>query len=573
MSPIPPLVAAASNEFLPLLALTLLLTVGVALLLRRLRFPALPGFFLCGYLLSRTGTIDLAEGSQAASLLIQMGDVGVLLLMFSIGTECSLHELRLLRANGLKSGAYQVILTTLCFTFVAWVCGQGAASLIWGLIAAISSTAVGIKLFEDSGHAGHPGARQALGIALTQDLVVIVALLLLPGLSGPGGANAATRATLLLGAEGIIFIAASALLSRWGIPQILQAVSRTRARDLFTLTALALCAGIASLAQFLDLGVNVGAFAAGVAVSGSVYSHRILADAAPFRDFFLTIFFLSVGALVNPVILRENWLLILSLSTLALLAKTGLTTLAARMAGAKLPDALLAAVALSGLGEFAIVLGRKAVDSSLLTNYHYQLILAVTAVSLSLSPLLMKFAGPLAEKLAARPSKAGPQKKQKAASLSRRVKEMEDHAILCGYGTVGQMLHRGLTRLGIPVIVIELNADTVAGLLAKGHPVLYADISQADTLELAGITRARMIVLSFPHAEVARAAITIARERNPAILTLCRARFPHEAAMLRELDPDNVVHDEYEAGVRMLRLCARGYGREESEFLQSVPIR
>ena len=372
--------------------------------------------------------------------------------------------------------------------------------------------------------------------------------------------------------EGVAFVAAAGILSRWGIPQLLKAVSRTRARDLFTLTVLALCAGIASLGNMLDLGYNVGAFAAGVAVSGSVYSHRILADAAPFRDLFLTIFFLSVGAMVRPEVLMEHWLLITGLSVFVLAAKTALTTSATRLSGVPLATGLLSGVALAGVGEFAIVLGREAKVRNLIDGDGLDVVLAVTAVTLSLSPLVMRVVLPAILKIGNKSKAEAAPEKKRAAGFSKRVKEMEDHAILCGYGTVGQILHKGLTRLGIPVVIIELNAETVASLLKKGHPVLFADISQADTMELAGVTRARMIIISFPHAEIARAAITVARERNPSILTMCRARFPHEAAMLRKLDPDNVVHDEMEAGIKMLRLCARGYERDEAELFPNVGV-
>lgn len=568
---IDPVIAAGSADpFLPVLAFTLLLTVGAALLLRRLKLPALPGYFLCGFLLARTGLIDLSEGSPGADLLVRMGDVGVVLLMFTIGTECSLHELKMLRRSGLKAGMLQIIFTSCAFAVIAVCLGQGTGALMWGLIGAISSTAVSVRLFEDCGAAGHPAARLSLGVALVQDLAVILALLLLPGLTSGGGVSGVARATGMITLKGIAFLAASAALSRAGIPQLLKAVSRTKARDLFTLTVLALCAGIASMGQLLGLGVTIGAFAAGVSVSGSVYSHRILADAAPFRDFFLTVFFLSVGALVSPETLVNYWPLLCGLSIFVLLLKSGITALSARLSGATVSSAVLASVALSGVGEFAIVLGRQAVAHGLIAPAHYQLIMAVTALTLSLSPLLMHAALPVMNKRDAGRPKVKSPAKQSAASFSRRVKEMQDHAILCGYGTVGEMLHRGLMRLGIPVVIIELNSDTVASLLGKGHPVLFADIAQADTMELAGVTRARMIVISFPHAEIARAAITIARERNPAIITLCRARFPNEADMLRRLAPDSVVHDELEAGLKMLRLCARGYGRDETELLQSV---
>jgi monovalent cation:H+ antiporter-2, CPA2 family len=556
--------ASANDRFLPLLALTLLLTVGAALALRRIRLPALPGFFLCGFILARTGLIDLSPGSASANLLVAMGDVGVVLLMFGIGTECSLHELAQLRQRGLRAGLLQIGLTTGVFAAVALACGQPAGSvLLWGLIGAVSSTAVGVRLFDDCGAPGHPAARTVLGIALVQDLAVIFTLLLMPALARSTGAAGVAEAAGLITLKGLIFLAAAALLSRWGIPQLLRAVSRTKARDLFTLTVLAVCSGIAAMGQWLGAGVSIGAFAAGVAVSGSLYRLRIQADAAPFRDFFLTIFFLSVGALVSPAALVEHWPLI-GLLTLGVLAvKTALTTAAVRMARGTAAAGLLAGAALSGVGEFAIVLGREGVDTGLLSADMLQIIFAVTALSLSLSPIVMKLVVPPVLRHEAATPAAAPGKK-KAASFSQRVKEMQDHAILCGYGTVGQVLHKGLTRLGIPVVIIELNAETVAMLLKKGHPVLFADIAQADTLELAGVARARMIILSFPNAEAARTTITIARERNPSILTFCRARWPHEAAILRQLAPDNVVHDEMEAGHKMLRLCTRGYGLDET---------
>lgn len=564
--------AATADPLLPVLALTLLLTVGTALLLKKMKLPALPGYFLCGFLLARTQLLDLSPGSDGARMLTTLGDVGVVLLMFTIGTECSQHELKQLKKNGLAAGLWQLLLTWAVFSGVALLFGQGWISLLWGVIGAVSSTAVGLKMFEEIGDSGQGGARLALGIALVQDIVVILVLLLLPALATGTGLGGAAKATGWLALEGVAFVAAAVALSRWGIPQLLKAVSITRARDLFTLTVLALCAGIASLAQLFGLGVTIGAFAAGVAVSGSVYSHRILADAAPFRDFFLTVFFLSVGALVSPAYLLNHWLFITVASIVVLAVKIALTTFGAgRMAKAPLSAALLAGAALAGIGEFAIVVARDAAGRGLLLDEHVQLVLAVTAVTLSVSPFIIRPLLPAAEKLEARRHAAAPGKTT-AAQFSKRIKQLEDHTILCGYGTVGQILHKGLTRLGIPVVIIELNAETVAGLLKKGHSVLFADIAQADTLELAGVARARMIIISFPHAETARAAVTIARERNPSILTLCRARFPHEVSMLRALAPDNVVHDEMEAGIKMLRLCARGYERDETELFPGIGV-
>jgi CPA2 family monovalent cation:H+ antiporter-2 len=553
----PVLAAGGSDDrFMPLLALTLLATVLCTLLLRRFRLPALPGYFLCGFLLARLSPLSLSPGTEAAESLQRMADVGILLLMFTVGAEGSRHELKMMRRNGLAAGLWQMGLTGGLAGLTALAAGWSAlASATAGVAVGLSSTAVGVKLFDDAGIREHPGARLTLGIALVQDIIVIIFLLILQGAGSSGKAPWAS-----LAAKGIVFLACAALLSRFGVPLLLRAVSRTRSRELFTLAVLALCSGVAALGQSLGLGLSLGAFAAGVAVSGSVYSHRILADAAPFRDFFLTVFFLSVGAMVDLPSVAAAWPWVLSGIVLALTLKPVLTLLAARFSGASAAAGRAAALALAGCGEFSVVLGQEAAERGIIPGAFANGLLAVTAFSLTISPFLMKLAvsrGWLRERSAGTPLAPG---KTSASAAARRVKELRDHAILCGYGTVGEMVHRGLVRLGIPVVIIELNAETVGRLKAEGHAVLFADIAQADTLELAGIDRARLLVVTFPHAETARTVITLARERNPDAMLLCRARFPDEAEMLRGVAPGGVVHDELEAGAKMLRMCSRAFG-------------
>ncbi|RYD32354.1 MAG: hypothetical protein EOP86_15870, partial [Verrucomicrobiaceae bacterium] len=260
--------------------------------------------------------------------------------------------------------------------------------------------------------------------------------------------------------------------------------------------------------------------------------------------------------------------------------------------------ALLAGVALAGVGEFAVVVANRAADAGLLSRGILQILLIETVLTLGLSPLLMRAAIPLTRRWdRARPSKPKTPKTLKAregtdppsadtaaasgsssshsqapgqGQFGKRIREFQRHAILCGYGTVGHMVHDALVRLDIPVIIVELNAQTVRRLLKEGHAVLFADISQADTLELAGVERASIIVITFPHVELARTAITIAKERNPGIATLCRARFPSEVAQLREVSPRGIVHDEREAGLEMLRQCLSVYDRDPVEIELAV---
>ena len=248
-----------------------------------------------------------------------------------------------------------------------------------------------------------------------------------------------------------------------------------------------------------------------------------------------------------------------------LLIKTAVLTLAGRWSQVPLRGALLSGIALSGIGEFAVVVAGKAAESGLLGHVVTQTLLIEVVLTLGLSPLIMRAAIPASRSWeSARSGKAT--KPESGRHFSKRMREIRDHAILCGYGTVGKMVHEALQRLEIPVVIVELNALTARRLIKEGHSVLFADISQADTMELAGVERARVLVITFPHVDLARTAITIARERNPKIVTLCRARFPSEVDQLRAVASTGIVHDEREAGLEMLRLCLTAYDRDTVEI-------
>ena len=471
-----------------------------------------------------------------------------------------------LRRTGLVAGLAQLGLTTAVAAGVLGGLGMsGAALALSSFLAALSSTAVGLKLFQDFGLANHPGARMTLGVALLQDIAVILLLVLLPGITSGLDLSEAAKLTGILTVKGLVFLTAAAFLSRYGIPQLLRVVSHSRSRELFTLSVLALCAGIASMGSLLGLNSALGAFAAGLAVSGSVYRHRIMAEAVTFRDFFLTIFFVSVGAFVDVPFFLRHWQMLLVGAAGILVIKAAVLTLAGRWGGVPLRGALLSGIALSGVGEFAVVVANKAAASGLLSPLVVQTLLIEVVLTLGLSPLIMRVIIPATRRWEVVRSGTA-QKPESGKDFSKRMREVRDHAILCGYGTVGRMVHQALDRLQIPVVIVELNAQTARRLIREGHSVLFADISQADTLELAGVDRARVIVITFPHVELARTALTIAKERNPKIATLCRARFPSEVEALREVDPGGIVHDEREAGLEMLRLCLTVYDRHESEI-------
>ena len=428
---------------------------------------------------------------------------------------------------------------------------------------ALSSTAVSIKAFHDLGMADSPAARVALGVAIFQDILVIFFMIILPPLLGQGdGEMAAGIAVAVL--KGILFLSACWFLSRHGIPQILHAVARTRSRELFTVTVVGLCAAVAFGAIQLNLSAALGAFAAGLVVSESIYSHRVLADILPFRDLFLTIFFVSIGLLIDLGEVASSWALISSATLMILLIKFGVGFLAAKRLGVGLRPCLLAAGALASTGEFSLVLFERVADFGVFNTWPEveQILLVSTAIGMGLVPGLMRFAERMAPVLEGHRWFAGKADPPFELTSEGEREVLSGHVIVCGYGPVGRVLQQALAKCNIGALILELNADTVHEMMGKGVLGLFADARQPESLEMAGVERARGIAFTFPDVDAAIAGMRLARQRNPEILVYARAKFTEEADRLREEGADHVFHDEQESGQALIKSVLQSYVEE-----------
>ena len=354
---------ASGGEVSPLFGLLTLVLVGVvvvSLVLLRFRQSLLVGYFVCGVILANSGLLDWV-GADSGDL-DRLADLGVILLLFTLGLEFSFKEIKHLRRVALVGGSLQVGLVGLVAGGACLAFGFDVpVAIALAIAVALSSTAVSIKAFQDLGMADSPAARVALGVAIFQDLLVIFFMIVLPPLLGQGGSGMASGLVLAV-LKGALFLGACWFLSRHGIPQILHAVARTRSRELFTVTVVGLCAAVAFGAVQLELSAALGAFAAGLVVSESIYSHRVLADILPFRDLFLTIFFVSIGLLIDLGEVAANWALISSATLVILMVKFGVGFIAARRLGVSLRPCLLAAGALASTGEFSLVLLERIAD-------------------------------------------------------------------------------------------------------------------------------------------------------------------------------------------------------------------
>jgi CPA2 family monovalent cation:H+ antiporter-2 len=548
----------ANADVSPMFSLLSLMLVGVvalSLLLLRLRQSLLVAYFICGVAIANTGLLEAVAGERARATIATMSDYGVMLLLFVLGMEFSIGEIKNLRRYAFTGGSLQMGITMAAAAAVTWL----YFGLSWpqvtvvAVACALSSTAISVKLYQDMGIAASSGARMALGIAIFQDIFVIFFLIVLPVLMATGGAGDGIGPALVgVVAKGAAFVGISVLLARFVIPRLLHTVALSRSRELFTLTVAGLCMGLAFLAAMMGLSVVLGAFVAGLAVSECMYKHRILSDVAPIKDLFLTIFFVSVGLGIDIAPLAKDWALVLSVAAGLILGKTLLVVLLARLLGLSWRAAATAGIGLGSAGEFSLVLMGKASGMTDWPDGLNQALLAAMAISMALVPVLMRFALPVGRWMEAMypdllRMRLRPEKR------SRGSVDLSDHAIVCGYGPVGQALVEALSAQGVTSLVVDLNAATIQKLQSDGQPALFADAAQREVWSLCGAERAKLVAFTFPATPAVEAAIGHVREHNPAIAVLARTKFRNEAERLADVGADIVVLDEQESGRALIK--------------------
>jgi CPA2 family monovalent cation:H+ antiporter-2 len=566
-APLPPLFS--------LLGISLAAVVLMSLLLLRFRQSLLAAYFLCGVVVANCGLLETLGGAQSSEKIGYLAQIGVVLLMFTLGLEFSLKELRHLRRYAFRGGAWQMFWCIVAGCGAALACGLPAAqAAVIGILLAASSTAVSLKIIQDMNLGASPGARFALGVAIFQDLFIIASSLALPliltasggGSSGAEGAGKSSflGSVVLVSVQSAVFLALAVLMARFLFPRLLHAVADTRSSELFTLTVVGLCAGLALLGGVMGLGLALGAFVAGLAVSESIFKHRILSDVLPLKHLFLTLFFLSAGLAVDLNSAVSSLPAILTITVALLVGKLALVAAIGRRMGLPLQDAFFAAASLSSAGEFSLVLLQQAEALRPWPPRIAEVLSTSIALSMGLAPLLVKFV-PVLTRWGKR---MGWQKPPPAIPSSTssivRTKLIEDHAIVCGFGPVGQRLVESLKRAGVPALVVELNAQTVRTLHKQGQPVLFADAGHHETWELAKVRSARFAAFTFSDAAAAGRALAVLRQVHPELPVIARTRFVSDIERLQHLGATLVIQDETEAAKAFeretLSLCSAAFG-------------
>ena len=539
------------------------LAVTTVILFRRLMFPSIIGFLAAG-ILAGPHTLGLIKNIHQVE---QMAEMGVVLLLFTIGIEFSLKELMRIKHLVLLGGGLQVGLTILLTALVGVAFHFSVQqSIFFGFLVALSSTAILMKLLMDAGETDAPHGKMAMGILIFQDLCVVPLMLFVPFLSG-GGDGLTGILTVSAKAAAVVVVAHYG--ARFLVPWIFGQVVKVRSRELFLLTILFIGFGTAWVTARVGLSLALGAFIAGLAISESEYSHQALGDIMPFRDAFMSLFFISVGMLLDPAVLLKHPLLIASLVVTIILIKTLVTTGAAMSLGISMRIALISGLALAQIGEFSFVLCQSGLKAGLLTPDVYQIFLAASVATMGLTPLCLKYSAPVAERVAAIFPRALTRGRGVLARREHRM-TISDHVIIVGYGLNGRNLARVLNHFKIDHVVIETNPFTVKTERKKGTHIIFGDGSGSEILSHANIERARIIVIAISDAASSRRIAAQARQMNPGIHVIVRTRYILEMDPLYKLGVNEVIPEEFETSIEILSRVLRKYLLTHDEIERCV---
>lgn len=564
-----------TGSFLQDLVITLTAALLVLLPSRRLRIPSAVGFMLTGILIG-PGALGLINDPHHVETL---AEVGVSVLLFIIGLEFSLSRLKEIWRAFLIAGPLQVVVTIAATAGLLLLLPVGATApqaVFAGMLLALSSTAMVLRLLAERGETHAPQGRLLLGILLFQDVAIVPMLVAVPILAGTS--RLAMGPGLLIAAAGVLAVF---LLARHGMPKLVNAVIRSGVRELYVMMAVAVCLGAALVTGALGLSPALGAFLAGLLVSESEYSNQVVAEILPFRDLFSSVFFISIGMLLAPAQLWPmagdvgSWLFL----TLAL--KAVIVVAIVRLLGFPLRIAVIVGISIAQVGEFSFVLARIGLEQGLLSPTQNQQLLAVAVLSLILTPFLLKVAAwagahtgthihlpprsvtvpshvsgaevpasAVREALAASGSPSG-------SAAAPSVEELHDHVIVAGYGVNGRNVSRVLREMGIPYVVLELDTAIIRRAREAGERVEFGDVSRADGLHACGIERASVLVLAISDPAATRFGVLQARRHNARVYIIARTRLVAEVKELYRLGADEVIPEEFETSIAILARVLR----------------
>ncbi len=531
------------------------LAIPVVALAQRLRLPPLVGFLVVGVLIGPSGFALIPDAEEVAAL----SEIGVVLLLFAIGLELSLSDVLRWGRSVVVAGGLQVAGS------VSVVAGVGLAmglppgrALFYGTLAAMSSTAVVAKAYADRGELDTAHGREVIAILLFQDLCIVPIMLLLP-LAAGGTADAGAAVVDLL--VGLSVMTALIFGGRAVVRATLDRIVLLRNRELFTLCVAFVALGTALAAAGAGFSLAIGAFIAGLVISESEYGLQALSDVLPFRALFSSVFFTSIGMLLDLGVVMQAPFAIIGGTLLLMLAKGVIGTVAVVLRGRRLETGLRSGISLAQVGEFSFVLAAVGLDLALFADNDYQVFLTAAALSLMATPFLIGSAHRASEAIgqAVRGAVRRPPDDDSQEPGGRELSALRDHAVVVGYGIAGRYLARMLQAAGIQCVVIDQNGALVRQARDDGLLAVYGDGAHPMMLEEVGCARARLVVYTISSPVEERRGVVAARGVAPGAAIIVRTRYVRAIDDLMRLGANEVVVEEFEASLELFARALRSY--------------
>ncbi|MCL4338177.1 cation:proton antiporter [Patescibacteria group bacterium] len=533
--------------------LTAFLSGSVA---KKMRLPLIVGYLFGGILIGNFLSHYISQSGAIDSI----AQVGVILLLFTLGLEFSPEKLKEMGLTIVLGSLIQILLTIVASIMVFPLFGFNFyASLFLGAVFSLSSTAVALKTLSDKGEVETLHGEMASGWLFMQDLYTLPIIILLPSLGlamNGGGVSVASFLVFfksMLIAGGTFFLVL--LLGKNIVPYLLEKAADFRSRELMLLAAISFCLVFAYFFQMMGLSYGIGAFLAGVLLSSSSAHHGIFSEVRPLRDLFATVFFVSLGFMLNPGFILSSFSLILALVVFVIVLKFVISVVLLFLLGYHTKTATLVGFSLISVGEFAFVLAIMGISAHLITQVTYMTILSVSFISLIISvPIL--YAGDKIYYVARSWFRTNMPLMYKALlKFDRmpleRVSALSNHVVVLGHGRVGKYICKALSLAQIPYIVVEYNHKLVKFLRKKGVNVIYGDPAEIDVLEFASVREAKVLILAYADRHTQEMVVVNAMALNPGIKIICRTHFDEDQKKLKELGVDSVVQPEFEAAISM----------------------
>ena len=534
------------------ISIILAFSIFVLLICYRYKIPEIVGLLITGIL---AGPYVLGIFSNTADI-EYLADIGIVLLLFTIGIEFSFKRLMELKKQFLIGGTLQVFLTFMAATIASVALGISYnTSILIGFAISLSSTAIVLRLLQDRDDIDSPHGRIIVGILIFQDIASVIMMLVIQFMTGASVSMIEAVPLMIVEAIGIIVLVIVATV--WVVPRLLRHVARTRSQELFMLSVVVLLLAMVGLTSSIGLSLALGAFLAGLIISESQYSHQALGGILPFRYVFTSFFFISIGMLLDIRLLWANLPLVLIASVGILLMKAilgGATTLLMKY---PMRTAVLTGLAISQVGEFSFILLKLGSDNGLLDLSLYQFLLSVAILTMAVSPFLISLSSrisdlvcklPLPDSMLSRP-----------CEIIKDKQLLKDHLIIIGYGVNGRNLSRAAKASSIPYAIIEMNPDTVAAEKAKGEPIIYGDATNEKVLEHVNMAEARVVVIAISDSMATLRVVSMVRSLSTKVHIIVRARYLKEMGPLYDAGANEVIPEEFETSVEIFARVLKKY--------------